>query len=571
MIRYSWVCLVAALVGATVADECHARGFGGGGGGGFRGGGGFGGGGGGGFDRGGGGGSFGGGGFDRGGGSFGGGGGSFGGGGGFDRSGSGGGGSFGGSGGFDRGGMGGQNFGGSGGDRSNIGGQGFGSGSFDRGNVGGQGLGGGSFDRGNFGGDSFNRGDLGGYGSAPSRSSLNSFLGLPSDEGMHGLSSSGGFGSNADVNHASYEGPRGTTASGTTVTGPGGNTYGRGAVEGPNGGVAAGRGVEGANGGAAAQGIAVGPNGGVAAGGAVRGPGGTEAARGVAVGPNGTVAAGDAVRGPNGTVAGRGVVAGPDGVAAGRFVSGYTPMSPTGRYTTAYGCRNNFNNYNYYGSGWYGAHPGAWAAAGWAAGAAWSTATWGLAAPYCGFYDVPPVYYDYGNNVVYQGGQVYVNNQDMGTSADYYNQATNLANTGNQLPVTNQGDWLPLGVFLLSMSGQTNSTTSVQLAVNKAGIIRGNWADSSTNKTLPISGAVDMQTQKVAFTVGSDTSTVYETGLYNLTKDEAPALVHLGKDKTEQCLLVRLKKPQGDAGGNPNATSDASSNGVQISPGNSNP
>lgn len=520
MIRYSWVCLVAAVVGATVADECHARGFGGGGGGGFRGGGGFGGGGGGGFDRGGGGGSFGGGGFDRGGGSFSGGGGSFGGGGGFDRSGSGGGGSFGGSGGFDRGGMGGQNFGGSGGDRSNMGGQGLGGGSFDRGNFGSQGLGGGSFDRSNFGGDSFNRGDLGNYGNAPSRSSLNSFLGLPSDDGMHGLSSSGGFGSNADVNHGSYEGPRGTTASGTTVTGPGGNTYGRGAIEGANGGMVAGRGVEGANGGAAGQGIAVGPNG---------------------------------------------------GVAAGRFASGYTPMSATGRYTTAYGCRNNFNNYNYYGSGWYGNHPGAWAAAGWAAGTAWNTATWGLAAPYCGFYGVPPVYYDYGNNVVYQGGQVYVNNQDMGTSADYYNQATNLANTGNQLPVTNQGDWLPLGVFLLSMSGQTNSTTSVQLAVNKAGIIRGNWVDSSTNKTLPISGAVDMQTQKVAFTVGSDTSTVYETGLYNLTKDEAPALVHLGKEKTEQCLLVRLKKPQGDAAGNPNATSDASSNGVQISPGNSNP
>ena len=32
-------------------------------------------------------------------------------------------------------------------------------------------------------------------------------------------------------------------------------------------------------------------------------------------------------------------------------------------------------------------------------------------------------------------------------------------------------------------------------------------------------------------------------GLYNLTKDEAPCLIHFGKDKTEQWLLVRMQKP----------------------------
>ncbi|MBA4029418.1 MAG: protocadherin [Planctomyces sp.] len=424
--------------------------------------------------------------------------------------------------------------------------------------MGGNGLGG---------ANGFNRGDLGGaYGNAPSRSQLNSFLGLPSDEGMHGLSSNGGA---FDVNHGSYDGPRGGSASGTTVTGPGGNTYGRGAAEGPNGGAVAGRGVEGANGGAAGQGIAVGPNGGVAAGGGVRGPGGAEAGRGVAVGPDGRVAAGEGVRGPNGTVAGRGVVAGPNGVAAGRFVSGYTPMSPTSRYTTANYCRANFNNYNFYGRGWYGNHPGAWFAAGWATGAAWNTATWALAGAYCGFDDIAPIYYDYGNNVVYQNDQVYVNNQDMGSQADYYNQASNLASVGTQLPVTNQGDWLPLGVFVLSLSGQTNSTTTVQLAVNKAGVIRGNLVDASTDKTLPITGAVDMQTQKVAFTAGTDTTTVYETGLYNLTKDESPAIIHLGKDKTEQCLLVRVKqKPQDGQNGQAPGSVD---NSVQISPGPTNP
>jgi hypothetical protein len=40
---------------------------------------------------------------------------------------------------------------------------------------------------------------------------------------------------------------------------------------------------------------------------------------------------------------------------------------------------------------------------------------------------------------------------------------------------------------------------------------------------------------------------VIETGLYNLTKAEAPCLIHFGQDKTEQWLLVRLKQP--DASG----------------------
>ena len=47
----------------------------------------------------------------------------------------------------------------------------------------------------------------------------------------------------------------------------------------------------------------------------------------------------------------------------------------------------------------------------------------------------------------------------------------------------------------------------------------------------------------MAFTVGDKTSTVIETGLYNLTKDEAPVLIHFGQDRTEQWLLVRLKNP----------------------------
>jgi hypothetical protein len=102
---------------------------------------------------------------------------------------------------------------------------------------------------------------------------------------------------------------------------------------------------------------------------------------------------------------------------------------------------------------------------------------------------------------------------------------------------------LPLGVFALTQSDKTKSDVSLQLAVNKQGVIRGNSTDTESNKNQVIQGSVDKQTQRVAFTVGENTTNVVETGLYNLTKDEAPCLIHFGKDKTEQWLLVRIQKP----------------------------
>ena len=83
----------------------------------------------------------------------------------------------------------------------------------------------------------------------------------------------------------------------------------------------------------------------------------------------------------------------------------------------------------------------------------------------------------------------------------------------------------------------------LQLAVNKQGTIRGNYTDTLTDSTKVVQGSVDKQTQRVAFTVGDNKTTVVETGLYNLTKDEAPVLMHFGQDRTEQWLLVRQKNP----------------------------
>ena len=100
-----------------------------------------------------------------------------------------------------------------------------------------------------------------------------------------------------------------------------------------------------------------------------------------------------------------------------------------------------------FNAGWYGAHPDAWHPAGWTAGQAWGAATWPAVGAWYGWgAATQPTYYDYGNNVSYQGNQVYYGNQPVATADQYYQQAATLAQS-QPLPDPKSGDWMPLGVF----------------------------------------------------------------------------------------------------------------------------
>ncbi len=547
-----------ALCVATLAgvDLTLGRGFGGGGfhGGGF-GGGGFGGGGfhGGGF----GGGGFGGGGFHGGGGGFGG--------GGF------GGGGFGGGGFHDS--FGGGGFHGGGSNNSGLGGQFGGDGIRGSGGLAGNGIrgsggmagdgyrGAGGF--GNFGGQAsdFRAGQFGSMssgnrgfdsfsdmrsGSLPSASKLNSFLGLPTDMGMHqasgehpfgytgsarGLSgynpaaAGGAFGERGAAGHV-YEGPNGTTIAH-------GSAAERGAVVGPNGVAAGGRAASGT--------VVKGPNGNVYAR-------GETASRGVVAGPNGVaggarVAGGAAVRGPGGNVVARGGEVTRDWSAGDLRVQGNF-------------ARTNFHNYNAFGYGWYHDHPGAWYAAGFANGI-WRGATWSNINGWFGT-DWPIYGYMYGNDLTYVDNNVCLYGQPIATADEYYQSAENLAQTGEQANIPNtpppqnhqqvaaedpaKAEWLPLGVFEAIPNGKKSSDMMFQLAVNKAGIIRGNYFDSADKNVQLIEGSVDKETQRVAWVVADKKNMIFDCGLYNLTKPETPVLVHIGKDKNEQWTLVRMEQ-----------------------------
>ena len=327
-------------------------------------------------------------------------------------------------------------------------------------------------------------------------------------------------------------GAAGRYVGGVQVTTPGGRTATRvgtgAAVAGPGGAAVGGRtsvgtaaGPRGSAAGISRSGTAVGPGGAVHGG--YRG--------GVAVGPYGAAAAGS-----------RGVVAaGPGGAAAVRrgtyHVSG-AALHAQGGYV-----RTGFRYYSAFTPGWYTRYPGAWRAARWAVATAWVPATWAAVSAYCG-YPGSPVYYDYGTNVVYQGDTVYIDGDPAATAVQYAERAIHLSEAGRAAAAPEKEEWQPLGVFALVRGEEQTSDKIFQLAVNKDGVIRGNYYDTFADSALPVYGAVDRKTQLAAWSIGEKKEVVFEAGIANLTRDETPVLVHYGKDDTQQLMLIRVEKPR---------------------------
>lgn len=360
-----------------------------------------------------------------------------------------------------------------------------------------------------------------------------------------------------------------TTAGGKTIAGgqaghvtigPNGNVHAGGskglAVKGPDGAAIAGShgGATVGPGGAIASGskgiAGVGPGGAFATGSkgvAGGGPGGAFAAGGkgtAIVGPGGGAAVaghhGAVAAGPYGVAgAGSGIVAGRDVNIGTRYVNN-TVLSNQATYV-----RQNFNNYNAFTPNWYGRYPGAWVAGGLAAGAVWRAASWGGCAGYVGYpADTSPIYYNYGDNVTYQGGDVYYGDQLQATEADYAQQAVQIADTGRQAQPPDDEPWQALGVFAMTKGDEASSNDIFQFAVSKDGVVRGNYYSALSDSTTPIYGSLDKKAQRLAWTIGNKKTPVFETGFYNLTQDQTTLLAHFGPDRTEQYNLFRIEQPK---------------------------
>lgn len=182
----------------------------------------------------------------------------------------------------------------------------------------------------------------------------------------------------------------------------------------------------------------------------------------------------------------------------------------------------------------------------------WTVPTWNSLTTWFTWGNYPtavwrqPVYYDYGSggNVTYQNNTVYVAGQPIASARDYAMSAAALATVPppKSAAEAEAAEWLPLGTFAVATSREdVDPTRVVQLAVSKSGIVAGTFYNPDTDQAQTVQGQVDKETQRVAVRIGDNENLVVETGLYNLTQDDAPLLVHFGPDHTENWLLVRLE------------------------------
>ena len=140
-------------------------------------------------------------------------------------------------------------------------------------------------------------------------------------------------------------------------------------------------------------------------------------------------------------------------------------------------------------------------------------------------------------------GRSTIGDQPVASAEQYYDGASQLANAGQ---TASDEQWMPLGVFAIVAEGQTTSDKLLQIAVNKEGAIRGNYQDLLSDKLIPIIGSVDKESQRVALKIEGNNLLVAETGLYNLTNDEVPILIHFGADRHENRTLIRLKQEEAE-------------------------
>jgi hypothetical protein len=195
----------------------------------------------------------------------------------------------------------------------------------------------------------------------------------------------------------------------------------------------------------------------------------------------------------------------------------------------------------YFQPEWYNHHSGVWVAAGVAARAWWLRPAWNSAVGWFGGED-DPVTYDYGNNITYDDETIYYDDQPAASAETYYDQAVELA--GSFADDSRNEEWFPLGAFAVVNEGQAKPDKILQIAVNKQGAVRGNLFDRWTDKVVAVSGAVDKTNQRVAFRMEGNDAVVAECGLWNLTQETTPLMIHFGPQHMEQRLLVRLAEPE---------------------------
>jgi len=107
-------------------------------------------------------------------------------------------------------------------------------------------------------------------------------------------------------------------------------------------------------------------------------------------------------------------------------------------------------------------------------------------------------------------------------------------------------EWMPLGVYATGPKDAAQAHVYQQLAVSKQGELKGNYYDSITNTTQPVSGSIDRETRKARWKVGGKGGATFETTLDALMKTPSDVTMKSGS-ATHEWELVQVQKPDDKA------------------------
>lgn len=195
----------------------------------------------------------------------------------------------------------------------------------------------------------------------------------------------------------------------------------------------------------------------------------------------------------------------------------------------------NFWDQHHYRPSYYN-YPGHW----------WAGATAAGIGPWLGW-SSQPYYYgdydDYGTSSSYWGpGDTYIYNAYPQPQQVYvYPPQDDLGIATDE----DTGEWMPLGVFAVAKDSQSLAAPNmfVQLALSKSGVIAGTYYNATTDQTYELAGMVDPISQRAAWKIADDDySPMVETGIYNLTQDEAPIRIFFTNGTVQNMLLVRVQE-----------------------------
>ncbi|MHB8901040.1 MAG: hypothetical protein ACYC6Y_20010, partial [Thermoguttaceae bacterium] len=139
---------------------------------------------------------------------------------------------------------------------------------------------------------------------------------------------------------------------------------------------------------------------------------------------------------------------------------------------------------------WYAQHPKAWQATHPYAGEAAVAVT---AVSLASFMAI--------QSTVVSGGTTVVETSQP--TPDQLQAAADLAQAG-AATVDPAGEWMAVGVFALRPMDATTATRTIQLNVNRQGVLRGTHYDLLTEETADIAGAVDRNTTRVSWRIGEN-------------------------------------------------------------------